>query len=63
MARTLNGYRYCPCDGELPDPCPACGATVAGNDRVHGVCQLTDVPPTDYGIRIVLVHRDTGEII
>jgi hypothetical protein len=26
-------------DPNMPDPCPACGATVSGNDPVNGVCQ------------------------
>jgi hypothetical protein len=30
---------YCPCDAEQPDPCPACGARVDGNDPVRGRCQ------------------------
>lgn len=29
----------CPCFDETVDPCPRCGATVAGNDAVGGVCQ------------------------
>lgn len=29
----------CPCFDETVDPCPRCGATVAGNDAVRGVCQ------------------------
>jgi hypothetical protein len=29
----------CPCEDEKPDPCPKCGATVSGNDPVHGRCQ------------------------
>ncbi len=35
----MSGYRNCPCKYETPDPCPRCGATVAGNDPVNGVCQ------------------------
>jgi hypothetical protein len=52
-------------EDKFPDaPCPACGATVAGNDPVRGVCQARrGPPPTDYGLRIVLTHRDTGQII
>lgn len=61
--------RHCPCREESPDPCPACGATVSGNDLVHGVCQAThgyfdpSGPENDYGVRLVLVHRNTGELI
>jgi hypothetical protein len=29
----------CPCQDNKPDPCPLCGAMVAGNDPVRGVCQ------------------------
>lgn len=35
----MSRYLDCPCDEERPDPCPKCGATVAGNDPVNGVCQ------------------------
>lgn len=55
--------KYCPCREETPDPCPLCGATVSGDDPRRGVCQYPDPPPTDYGIRLVLVDRDTGEIV
>ena len=54
---------YCPCYAEEPDPCPKCGATVSGNDRVNGVCQYPDPPPLDYGIRIGLVDKETGREI
>jgi hypothetical protein len=30
---------YCPCVNGQPDPCPACGATISGNDPVRGFCQ------------------------
>lgn len=36
MVRTFLG---CPVYDETPDPCPRCGATVAGNDPVRGECQ------------------------
>lgn len=50
--------RYCPCEEETPDPCPACGATVKGDDAVHGVCQAWGgAPPPDYGLRIVLIDE------
>ena len=63
--------RQIACQGEavLPmrrraaGPVPLCGATVSGNDRVHGVCQQFDPPPTDYGLRLVLVDRLTGEMV
>lgn len=35
----MSKYAGCPCKDEKPDPCPKCGATVAGNDPVNGVCQ------------------------
>lgn len=55
---------YCRAD-ETIDPCPDCGATVSGNDRVHGVCQARYPQParTDYGLRLILVDRDTGKPI
>ena len=52
---------YCPCREESPDPCPACGATVAGNDPVRGICQATHgYSPIDYGIRLILIDRNSG---
>ena len=55
---------YCPCYEETPDPCPACGATVEGNDPVGGVCQsVTNRCKPEPLVRLVLVHRDTGEVI
>ena len=54
---TLNGYRYCPCNNDEPSPCPACGASVE-----KGVCRLPS-PPSDNCINIVLVDKDTGELI
>lgn len=56
---------YCLCENESSDPCPACGATVAGNDAVNGICQARKLsaPPTNYGITFALVHRDTGEFL
>lgn len=57
----FNGYRYCPCDNDAPDPCPACGATLAPQNKwPFGCCQLP-APPTDYGIRLILVDKRTGE--
>lgn len=53
--------KYCPCRDEQPDPCPLCGATVSGDGLVRGICQYPNPPPTDYGIRVVLVDRATGE--
>lgn len=55
---------YCPCEDELPDPCPACGATVKGDDPVRGVCQARrGAKPSDYRLSLILVHRDSGEIV
>ena len=56
--------RYCPCYEETPDPCPACGATVSGNDPVRGVCQAThNRPPSDYSLSLILTDRNTGRPI
>ena len=55
--------QYCPCKDDKPDPCPLCGATVAGDDPRRGICQYPEAPPIDYGLRLVLVDRDTGGII
>ncbi len=56
---------YCPCHDEGPDPCPACGATVKGDDPVSGFCQArcSGRDPREWMPRLVLVHRDTGELI
>jgi len=64
----LNGYRYCPAlvaalRDDILDPCPACGATEKGDDPRRGVCAGLPAPPTDYGIRLILVDRDTGELV
>lgn len=56
---------YCP-DLEEDKPCPACGATVEGNDPVHGVCQAIRSGPdprTNQTVRLVLIDRETGEEI
>ena len=47
----------------LLDPCPLCGATVSGDDPRRGICRYPDPSPIDYGLRIVLVDRRTGEIV
>lgn len=56
--------RFCPCKDETINPCPACGATVEGNDPVRGVCQAL------YGYRdmswlpqLTLVDKKTGKDI
>lgn len=55
---------YCPCQEETPDPCPACGATVSGDDRVRGVCQARFAgPPPKSLVQIVLLDKDTGEVV
>jgi hypothetical protein len=51
---------YCPCiDDETHPVCPACPATVAGNDPVNGVCQArrSGRPPYPL-VEIILVRRD-----
>lgn len=55
---------YCPCEEETPDPCPACGATVAGDDPVRGICQARRLgPPPRPLVEFVLVDKATGEVI
>lgn len=55
---------YCPCKEETPDPCPACGATVSGNDPVNGVCQARQMrsPPVPF-LSLVLVDKNSGEVV
>jgi hypothetical protein len=60
----MNRPVYCPCDNDLPDLCPACGATVKGDDLVHGLCQaITNRPEPKPYLYVVLTDRDTGKII
>lgn len=55
---------YCPCENEKPDPCPACGATVEGNDPVRGVCQARSMSrPPEPLVRLVLIDKRTGDIV
>ena len=55
---------YCPCENDLPDPCPACGATIAGNDPVRGCCQARHncYPPRSL-LDFVLIDKGSGEIV
>lgn len=55
--------RYCPCRDESEDPCPACGATVSGNDPVRGVCQATHGFEPEPLVSLVLIDKHTGEIV
>lgn len=56
--------KYCPCENEMPDPCPACGATVAGNDKVKGACQaIFNRPAPRPLVELILVDKYTGERI
>lgn len=55
---------YCPCKDETPDPCPACGATVEGNDPVRGVCQARSMrPPPEPFLHLDLIDKNTGEVV
>lgn len=64
--------KYCP-DLDADDlafpigphrPCPACGATVEGNDPVRGVCQaLYNGPKPKSLVQIILTDKNTGEIV
>ncbi len=45
-------------------PCPACGATVSGRDPVRGVCQASRNGPRPRAlVQIVLLDKDTGEVV
>jgi hypothetical protein len=59
-----NRPDHCPCKHERPDPCPACGATVEGNDPVRGVCQarFNRTAPEPY-LSLVLLDKKTGEVV
>ncbi len=55
---------YCPCDDDEPDPCPSCGATVSGNDRVYGVCQARYPYRQRAHVLFIELHdRETGNIV
>lgn len=51
---------YCPCKNESPDPCPACGATVSGHDKVRGVCQARYGAKPEPLVELIVVRRDLG---
>lgn len=55
--------KFCLCKDEKPDPCLACGATVSGKDKVNGRCQARYGYREPYPLKLILVHRDTGEPI
>lgn len=59
MMRPKKWDGYCRATEE-EDPCPDCGASVA-----TGRCgaRKPGPPPVDYGLRLVLVDRDTGELV
>ncbi len=45
-------------------PCPACGATVSGNDPVRGVCQARKPGPKPQPlVLLVLIDKETGEVV
>jgi hypothetical protein len=50
--------RYCPCKYETPDPCPACGATVSGKDKVGGVCQATHGSEPVPLVELITVRKE-----
>jgi hypothetical protein len=55
--------QYCPCKDDTPDPCPACGATIEGNDPVRGVCQARYGYKPEPLVHLVLIDKETGEIV
>jgi hypothetical protein len=65
MATGKRDYRrpdYC--RAEEPNECTDCQATIRGNDPVNGVCQARyGCAPPDYGLRLILVDRDTGSLV
>lgn len=54
---------YCPCEDDAPDPCPACGATVKGDDKVRGICQALRGPRLRPLVEVILTHKATGKPI
>lgn len=56
--------RYCPCENDTPDPCPACGASVNGSDPVRGVCQAREARPAPKSlVQLVLIDKQSGKIV
>jgi len=55
---------YCPCYDDKPDPCPACGATISGNDHVRGVCQATYPYKQRARVLFIELHdRKIGNVV
>lgn len=55
---------YCPCQDDEPATCPACGATVSGNDPFEGRCQARHQGPEPRAlVNLVLIDKRTGEIV
>jgi hypothetical protein len=55
---------YCPCDDDSTDPCPACGATVKGDDPVNGFCQARHQGPKPWRpVEFVLTDKRAGKIV
>ena len=56
---------YCPdeVDDRFDVPCPACGATINGDDPVRGVCQarFNGRRPRPY-IEVVLIDRQAASL-
>jgi hypothetical protein len=55
--------KFCPCWEETPDPCPACGATVEGKDKVRGVCQATHGFRRKPDVELILIDKHSGEVV
>jgi hypothetical protein len=55
--------KYCPCENETPDPCPACGATVEGKDKVRGVCQALYGREPKPLVELILINKQTDQPI
>ncbi len=54
---------YCP-DLKEDEDCPACGATVKGDDPVRGICQARFNGPTPKPLlEFVLIDKRDGEIV
>lgn len=54
---------YCPCKDDTVNPCPACGATVEGKDKVHGVCQARHHYREPSYIQLVLIDKTTNAVV
>lgn len=61
---TVMTVDYCPCRDDKDLSCPACGATIEGNDSVRGMCQARYPYMQRASILFVEIrNRKTGNVV